>query len=157
MVRTEELLTHNLDAVLGELCWETSEWAGVVQFGPHHIRLLIDLDEEDHSRERQVESIAYAKALLPKVLKNEAQLRRQAAEEIAQAAGSEVGEEDRRRYESEAESAAAALEPQLLCIGFPDGGYLECRDASQVFYGASTVVIRFDDDGNYEEAEVDLE
>lgn len=107
--------------------------------------------------ERQIESIAYAKALLPKVLKNEAQLRRQAADEIAEAAGSEASEEDRRRYASEVDSAAAAMEPQVLCISFPDGGYLECRDATQAFYGASTVVIRFDDEGNYEEAEVDFE
>lgn len=157
MARTEELLTQNRDPVLGELSWRTSEWVGNIEFGPHRVRLLIDLDEEDHSRERQIESIAYAKALLPRVLKNEAQLRRQAAEEIAEAAGSEASEEDRRRYASEAAVAAAAMEAQVLCIGFPEGGYLECRDATQAFYGASTVVIRFDDEGNYEEAEVDFE
>lgn len=157
MAHADELLTHHLDPVLGELRWETSEWMGHVRFGPHKVRLLIDLDEEDHSREHQLESIAYAKALLPKVLENEARLRRQAAEEIAQAAGSEASAEDRRRYASEAEPAAAALAPQLLCIGFPEGGYLECRDASRAFYGAATVVIRFDDGGDYEEAEVDFE
>ncbi|RTD98565.1 hypothetical protein EJO68_04115 [Variovorax atrisoli] len=157
MAHAEELLAENLDPVLGSLFWETSEWVGDIQVGTHHVRLLIDLDEEDHSRERQIESIAYAKALLPKVLKNEAQLRRQAADEIAEAAGSEASEEDRRRYASEVDSAAAAMEPQVLCISFPDGGYLECRDATQAFYGASTVVIRFDDEGNYEEAEVDFE
>lgn len=80
MAHAEELLAENLDPVLGNLSWETSEWVSDIQVGTHHVRLLIDLDEEDHSRERQIESIAYAKALLPKVLKNEAQLRRQAAD-----------------------------------------------------------------------------
>ncbi|WP_432725862.1 hypothetical protein [Variovorax sp. W6] len=157
MAHAEELLIQNLDPLLGNLSWQTSEWVGNIEFGSHRVRLLIDLDEEDHSRERQIESIAYAKALLPRVLKNEAQLRRHAAEEIAEAAGSEASEEDRSRYASEVESAAAAMEPQVLCIGFPDGGYLECRDATQAFYGASIVVIHFDDEGNYAEAEVDFE
>ena len=41
-------------------------------------------------------------------------------------------------------------------IEFPDGGHLEYRDTSGKFYGNSIVVIRFDGDGQYVEAEVEL-
>jgi hypothetical protein len=53
-------------------------------------------------------------------------------------------------------SAAESIAPQMLCIAYPDGGHLEYRDTSERFYGNSIVVIRFDSDGKYEEAEIDL-
>ncbi len=156
MTSANEPLSRSDDSIFGELSWNESAWVGAVEFGVHRVRLVIDLDEESTTREQQVESIEYAKGLRAKVLKNETILRRQCAQEIAEAAGSQASEEDRRRYLSEVTPAAAALEPQVLCIEFPDGGHLEYRDTSGKFYGNSIVVIRFDGDGQYVEAEVEL-
>ncbi|QNK67753.1 hypothetical protein [Variovorax sp. PAMC26660] len=156
MTSAEDPLSRSDDSILGELSWNESAWIGAVELGTHRVRLVIDLDEENITRAQQVESIEYAKALHAKVLKNETSLRRQCAQEIAEAAGSRASEEDRRRYLAEVTSAAASMEPQVLCIDFPDGGHLEYRDTSGKFYGNSTVVIRFDSDAQYEEAEVEL-
>ncbi|MBJ2156633.1 hypothetical protein [Variovorax sp. IB41] len=156
MTSAEEPLSRSDDSILGELSWNESAWVGTVELGAHRVRLVIDLDEENPVRAQQAESIEYAKALLAKVLKNEASLRLQCAQEIAEAAGSQASEEDRHRYLAEVPSAAASMAPQVLCIEFPEGGHLGYRDASEKFYGNSIVVIRFDSKGQYEEAEVEL-
>jgi hypothetical protein len=75
---------------------------------------------------------------------------------FAEAAGSQASEEGRRRYLAEVAEAAAALEPQVLCIEFPTRGHLEYRDTSKKFYGNSIIAIRFDCNGRYEESEVEI-
>lgn len=156
MTNAEQPVTRRDDPILGELSWHECAWIGAVDFGSHPVRLVIDPDEEFHTHEQRVESIEYAKALLAKVRESEARLRRQGVEEIAEAAGSQAAEDDKDRYLAEVARAAESMVPQTLCIVFPDGGHLEYRDASAQFYGTSTVVIRFDSDGEYEEVELDF-
>lgn len=149
-----ELLNEYDGAVLGLLVWTRSEWIGAIDLAGSRARLSLDVGDEELSRESQLAAIELAKPVVGDVQTHELALRQQASNEIAEAAGSEAGESDKRRYMAEATQAAESLKPDKLNIYFGEGGHLEYRDSSGTFFGNATIIVRFDRQANYEEAEV---
>jgi hypothetical protein len=149
-----ELLNQYDDAVLGLLIWTKSEWIGAIDLAGRRARLSLDIGDEELSRESQLSAIELAKPIVREVQARELALRHNASNDIAQAAGSEAEESEKRRYMAEATQAAQSLEPDTLNIYFGEGGHLEYRDSSGTFFGNSSIVVRFDKQANYDEAEV---
>ena len=149
-----ELLSQYDDALLGLLVWTESGWTGTVDLADRRTRLLLDIGDEELSRENQLAAIEHAKPVVRYVQVHESTLRQQASNEIAEAAGSEAAESEKRRYMKEAAQAAESLKPDTLNIYFGEGGHLEYRDSSGAFFGNATIIVRFAQQANYEEAEV---
>jgi hypothetical protein len=149
-----ELLSQYDDALLGLLVWTESGWTGTIGLADCRAGLLLDIGDEELSRENQLAAIEHAKPVVRDVQVQESTLRQQASNEIAEAAGSEAAESEKRRYMAEAAQAAESLKPDTLNIYFGEGGHLEYRDSSGTFFGNATIIVRFDQQANYEEAEV---
>ena len=80
-----ELLSRWTDAGFGDLLWAGDNWVGRVPFYGRDVRATIGTDREISTRDDQLDAIAVARRLLADVRSAEPELRRQAAEQIAEA------------------------------------------------------------------------
>ena len=135
-------LTEWTDAELGRLVWDASDavWVGRTDFAGREVRIEIDPDRKDPSREEQVAAIEPARSLLARVRANESDLRRQAAEQIGEAAGAPKSEI--KRF---AETAV------LETISLHGSGALHYR--SEEFLPGGRITVHFDEDLSNVEAE----
>lgn len=154
MTASNQLLEQYDDAVLGKLTWKSTGWRGSIELTRQPIRLRLELEDEALCPTRQLAAIAFAKPLVAKLQQVEPQFRQQAAQEIAEAAASQAKEEQARQYLTEVERSIATLQPTTLVILLDSGGQLEYQAIDDTFFSATTIIVRFDQQANYDEVEL---
>ena len=130
------------DPELGRLTWDEGDgvWVGRTDFAGREVRIEIDPDRKDPGRDEQLAAIEAARALLARVRAGEHGLRREASEQIGQAAGAPRAEIDR---------FAATL--VLESITLHGSGELHYRN--EAFLPGEVVTVHFEHDLSNVEAD----
>lgn len=147
MAKSAGCLTHWSDPVLGELVWDqaNSVWTGSLSFVGRAVRLELDPDRKNPTRDEQLAVVEASRKTLAALEKVEPKLRRQAAREIAEAVASQ-GSRSRlpqRRF-------ADTLELEIVSLH----GCGELHYRSPEFFPGWRVTIYFDEDLSFGDAEV---
>jgi len=139
-------LTRLADAEFGDLEWTVDVWVGRVEFNGRVVRLELDPDREDPSRDEQLAVIEPSRRFLATVRAAEPALRREAIGQIADAVAEQQSEIELPREQFE---DSLTLETVSL---HGSGGALHYR--SEEFFPGQFVTVFFDADLSNVEASV---
>ncbi len=147
MARASDRLTQWSDMVLGDLTWDEHAlaWISRIRFGEWIVRLVLDPDRTHPTREDQLAVVESSRIMLEGLRDVEPVLRRQGAEQIAQAV---IEQQD--EVELPKEVLADTLE--LECISLHGSGELHYR--SPVFFPGQRVTVYFNEDLSFGDAAV---
>jgi hypothetical protein len=136
-------LTEWTDAELGRLTWDDDDnvWVGRTSFAGREVRITIDPDRKQPTRQERLAAIEPARALLARVKAGESDLRRQASEQIGEAVGAP---------EPDIERLAKTL--VLETIGLHGSGELYYRN--EEFFPGELITVHFDEDLSNVEAAI---
>jgi hypothetical protein len=145
-MREPDRLTRLADAEFGDLEWTIDGWAGRVDFNGRVVRLELDPDRKQPSREDQLAVIEPSRRFLAEVRDAEPSLRREAVGQIADAVGEQQSatELPREQFEN-----SLALEMVSL---HGSGGALHYR--SDEFFPGQVITVFFGADLSDVEASV---
>src|SRR4051812_36497644 len=147
MPDSSEKLTRWTDPELGALEWDDRDgvWVARALFGGREVRLELDPDAKAPSRDEQLAVIAPAAKLLVALRLAEPGLRRQAADQIAEAV-----EEQQSEIRLARDRFAATL--VLGSVSLHGSGELHYR--SDEFFPGQSITVYFEDDLSFGGAEV---
>jgi hypothetical protein len=147
MAGASDRLTRWADPVFGDLAWDEGAlaWIGCVQFGGRSVGLELDPDRTQPTREDQLAVREPSRITLETLRDVEPDLRRQAAEQIAEAVI-----EQQNQVELPKEGFADTLE--LECISLHGSGELHYR--SSRYFPGQHVTVYFNEDWSFGDAEV---
>ncbi|SRR5579871_2074282 len=151
MADASELLMQWTDPVLGDLRWDKAGkvWIGSCDFNGRVVRLELDPDHTNPTRDIQLAIIEPSRSILGRLPQIEPQFRRQAAEQIAEAVASQ---EPQGRKEPALPEERFADELELEMISIHSCGELHYR--SPAFFPDSVVTIYFNEDLSFGDAAV---
>jgi hypothetical protein len=139
------------DPVLGDLAWDDAEavWNGSCEFGGQVVRLQLDPDNPDPTRDEQLAVIEPSRAVLDRLRQVELEFRRRAAAQIAAAVVSQQPR-GRGRVTLPEDRFAAGLELETISIH----GCGELHYRSPEFFPGWRVTVYFNEDLSFGDAEV---
>jgi len=151
MAKASERLNRWTDSILGDLNWDEGDvvWNGSCEIGGRVVRLQLDPDRRDPTREEQLAVVEPSRAVLDRLRQAEPELRRHAAKQIAASVVSQQPE-GRKQIGLPEGRFASGLELQLVSIH----GCGELHYHSAEFFPGCCVTVYFNADLTFGDAEV---
>ena len=150
MAKASGRLQRWTDSVLGHFTWdERGVWNGSCEFNDRTVRLELDPDNTDPSREEQLAVFELSRPVLAQLREVEPEFRRRAVEQIAAAVVAQQPR-GRGRVTLPKDRFAAGLELETVSIH----GCGELHYRSPEFFPGWVVTVYFDEDQSFGDAEV---
>jgi hypothetical protein len=149
MAKASGRLERWTDSVLGDFIWDNGVWNGSCEFNGRTVRLELDPENPDPTREEQLAVFEPSRPILARLREVEPEFRRRAATQIAAAVVSQQPR-GRGRVTLPEDRFAAGLELETVSIH----GCGELNYRSHEFFPGWLVTVYFNEDVTFGDAEV---
>jgi hypothetical protein len=149
MAKASGQLQRWTDSVLGEFTWDSGVWNGSCEFHGRIVRLQLDPDNTDPTREEQLTVFEPSRPILARLRELEPDFRRRAAEQIAAAV---VSQQSRDRGQVTLPQGRFADGLELQNVSIHGCGELHYR--SPEFFPGCVVTVYFSEGVSFGDAAV---